>query len=705
MVKQIVPLADQMQVAIESVNSSGQKVTEWFIHLSDNLRVGVGDLVSTGQKIGEVAFTTARARRERVSTGDHLDYRVKVDGQWVNPKTMLSNASTGQVTNVSHKPSGNVTTYDGFAQRAISDNQEFNSEELRKLGLQEVFNNLGVRDLDTAIAHEREKIRRQFQIETIQKDNRLADLLDKLANLQEQSVRSNADIEIQRDLRAAAAEFRNLEFEGLQQTQALSDELATIEGVLSIFPDAIAQIQSSGDAQSQAILPVLNQILTEAENALPKVKGQLEETVGIYKAISEEEAKRIAFIEEQGKLKKLISDLTRQEEIQQLKTNIATQRGTSEQLRQNQLAAERVRLEKRIAQIKQQYDDGEQRRNLIELEERNSAISIEEINREADNRDLSYEQELLNLDSGIDTKRAELIRGDGFELEANRIQRENAISQEDLRYRQQIAQLEKQYAGEPEKLEELKRKAEELNQISLLSIEQQFKDLGNTIRDTALGEFQNFFSEMTRDIDNVGQLFLNMIGNIARSIAQLFAKQAASKIFSLVFRSAVGGFRDGGTVENFEEGGTVERIVPTPISDRLREISAPIRNAFRREGSGGRLAVFTPGEEILSIKTGEAGRYQTLKQEFGVNPLEKIFAGNFVDGGSIEANLLAGLDYKIPKINVSAIGERDRSVQKPTQNYYLSSTFVSPDVDSFKASEYQIQQEQLEQLRRMDGRR
>ena len=158
-------------------------------------------------------------------------------------------------------------------------------------------------------------------------------------------------------------------------------------------------------------------------------------------------------------------------------------------------------------------------------------------------------------------------------------------------------------------------------------------------------------------------------------------------------------------MENFDEGGTVERVVPTPISDRLREISAPISNAFRREGSGGRLAVFTPGEEILSIKTGEAGRYQSLKREFGVNPLEKIFAGNFVDGGSIEANLLAGLDYKIPKINVSAIGERDRSVQKPTQNYYLSSTFVSPDVDSFKASEYQIQQEQLEQLRRMDGRR
>ncbi|MEM9275086.1 MAG: hypothetical protein AAGA80_19295 [Cyanobacteria bacterium P01_F01_bin.143] len=143
----------------------------------------------------------------------------------------------------------------------------------------------------------------------------------------------------------------------------------------------------------------------------------------------------------------------------------------------------------------------------------------------------------------------------------------------------------------------------------------------------------------------------------------------------------------------------------TPISDRLREISAPIRNAFRREGSGGRLAVFTPGEEILSIKTGEAGRYQSLKREFGVNPLEKIFAGNFVDGGSIENNLLAGLDYKIPRINVGAIGSPNRTEPAITKNFYMSSNYHVPDVDSFRASDYQLQQEQLENFRRMDDRR
>ncbi len=255
----------------------------------------------------------------------------------------------------------------------------------------------------------------------------------------------------------------------------------------------------------------------------------------------------------------------------------------------------------------------------------------------------------------------------------------------------------------------LKRKAQELNQVNLESINHQFKDLGMTIRENALGEFQGFFGELVKDMNNFGDLFKKIIGNLASNISGAFAKQAANNIFSGIFGSptttATGGgifgsigkifaglFKYGGTIPNYDEGGTVDRVVPTPISDQLQQLSTPIKNAFRREGNGGRLAVFTPGEEILSIKTGEAGRYQTLKKEFGISPLKKIFAGNFLDGGSIEANLLAGLDYKMPIINVAAIESRERVSQpNTTQVYNLSSTFVTPDLDSFKASEYQIQ--------------
>ncbi|MDJ0900248.1 MAG: peptidoglycan DD-metalloendopeptidase family protein [Xenococcus sp. MO_188.B8] len=728
-VKYIKPLADQMQVAVESINDAGDRVVEWFIHLGQKLNVAVGDRVSAGQKIGEVAHTSAYARKQRVSTGDHLDYRATVNGQWVDPKTLLSDASLG--LNSQNERS---------AIRAIAANEAFNNEKLQQLNLQEIFNSFGIKDLETTVADQKEKIRRQFQIEELQQDNKFAELLNKVANLQEQSVRPNANIETQRELRQVASEFRNFKFEGLQEVQALADELATIEGVLQIFPDAISKIRASGSEEALAVLPVLEQILTDAQNALPQVQNKLEETRDIYKAIAEESAKRVAFIEEQGKLKKQLESVVRREELQQLRSNIAAQRGTNEQRRQNELAAERLRLEKRITEIRQQYGDTDQANELIKLEEKNSAISESNINMEAYNRDLSYEQELLNINSGIEDRKAELARYQGSEMEANKIQRENAIAQENFRYKQQIAQLEQQYAGEPEKLAKLKQQAEALNQVNLESINYQFKDLGMTIRENALGEFQNFFGELVKDLDNVGDLFKKMLGNMANNIAEAFAKRASRNIFDAIFGTptvAVNGgsifgsignifaglFKYGGTVPNYDEGGTVldavahggnpqdraaslERVVPTPISDRLQELSAPIRNAFRREGSGGRLAVFTPGEEILSIKTGEAGRYQGLKRQLGINPLEKIFEGNFLDGGTIEANLLAGLDYKIPNINVAAIEGRERIAQpNTTQVYNLSSTFVTPDLDSFKASEYQIQQEQLEQLRWMNGRR
>ncbi|MBT9316288.1 M23 family metallopeptidase [Leptothoe spongobia] len=93
-VSQIKPLADQLQIAVESMDEQGRKIEEWYIHTSDSL-VEVGDRVTAGQKIAEVASTTAAARAAQVSTGDHLDYRVTVDGDWVDPMTMLKGLPAG----------------------------------------------------------------------------------------------------------------------------------------------------------------------------------------------------------------------------------------------------------------------------------------------------------------------------------------------------------------------------------------------------------------------------------------------------------------------------------------------------------------------------------------------------------------------------------------------------------------------------------
>ena len=58
-----------------------------------------------------------------------------------------------------------------------------------------------------------------------------------------------------------------IKFEGLQEIQGLADELANIQGVIEIFPDAItavpasliAKIRASGSEEFLAVLPVFEQ--------------------------------------------------------------------------------------------------------------------------------------------------------------------------------------------------------------------------------------------------------------------------------------------------------------------------------------------------------------------------------------------------------------------------------------------------------------
>jgi hypothetical protein len=56
----------------------------------------------------------------------------------------------------------------------------------------------------------------------------------------------------------------------------------------------------------------------------------------------------------------------------------------------------------------------------------------------------------------------------------------------------------------------------------------------------------------------------------------------------------------------------------------LKQNAPEVAQAWNAEGEGAQLGVFHTGEELLSRKTGEAGRYQALKRMYGFNPLEKL---------------------------------------------------------------------------------
>jgi hypothetical protein len=85
------------QVHIQGTDWQGP-VEHQLVHV-DNIAVAVGDTVSAGQVVAKVSPT------DSVSTGPHLDWKIKRGGQWVNPQTWAKdakgqNAKQPQMVNV-----------------------------------------------------------------------------------------------------------------------------------------------------------------------------------------------------------------------------------------------------------------------------------------------------------------------------------------------------------------------------------------------------------------------------------------------------------------------------------------------------------------------------------------------------------------------------------------------------------------------------
>lgn len=703
--------------------------------------------------------------------------------------TRFNREGGGNIIEVSNINSDtNSNTNNNIANRAGSLTKELTNNLGQNLDLQKILLQL---DLDgqfeQAIANEQEKIRRQFQLEAITQENKGLDLQDRLSEKQQSASLTTAESEMLSQLRSTASEFRNIKVEGVQELLRLGDTVGNLKGVVEVFPRLIEAINNSGNENLIAAIPVLQSALSNARKQLPELTSQLESTKKNYEAIYSTEEKVTNFISEQGKLKIEAEGISRRTALQTIKTSIATQRGTNEAKRQNELLSEQERLVFRINEIRQQEGYTDFADSLISAERNQSLINEENINRSAEDRDLQYEQKLLQMDSGIASGRATALSAVGNIIEANRVQREAAVAQENLRSLQELIELERTYGANIEKLEELKKKAAEFNSYKLEEIKNQFASLGTTIENLFSANLKSFFEnasnafysngdkekqlleqklafteemlaleEKYRDnpnglefarervkklndekLDKIKEEFdlfnrvvataRNAVINLSKEIARLIVQQAAAKIISSVLGGVLGGIGggvassgggattslnfDGGaaaftasrgiTVPNYKEGGTTgDRIVKKPISDRLKKISQPIRSAFNREGSKGVLGVFTPGEEILSIKTGEAPRYQALKNRLGSEPLEKIFAGNFLEGGTIERNLLSQLNTSTPSINVRAINGMPQQKQVINNVTNFSASVVTPDADSFRKSEYQSQQDIAEALLR-----
>lgn len=681
-----------------------------------------------------------------------VDEKLNIKGAKNTPSLIKDNYSTSS------------TQGNDILSQAQNLNQQRLNIEADKIDLQGLGINLDRQNLKTDIEQQQGRSRRQFETQARERDRAAQQLRDRFSNIGLENQLPTAEGELEKNLINVRSQFRDFDNEIFQQLQRLTDFVRTAQRFIERAPEAIAKLRARGTSADVEAANLISDTLNQTSDALPGYLELIKEIAETQQNLPTAQAEAIKFITEQGKLKIQQQELNKQSLISQLKLNIATLRGTNAQRKELEIAAEKLRLEQRINEIRQQYGNTDYAEELIKTERENSEVNLTKIDNEAVNRELNLEQQLINLQSDKAGKKAGLLNFIGLEFEAGRIQREAAVNSEMMRYKQQIQQLKQSYAGEPEKLAQLLKNAKELNQLNLDNIKLQFKSLGTQLQELSFNNLQGFFSNLftifntggerqqqilqanldyaqklneahdkfkrnpaelaqaknrlkelnNQKLDGIRNEFnlFNRVVNFAKqavseflkSFAQMMARRAAAGIFKSLGLGLGLGFKNGGTVPNFSQGGTIadkeSRIVPSPISSHLKSSSLPIRQAFNREGSKGVLAVFTPGEEILSLRTGEAQRYQALKQELGYNPLQSVFAGNFATGGTIERNLLSNINTRPSSVRFDGSSLNRGTTNNINRSGTVNINVTTPDADSFRMSEYQLGLDAAESLRR-----
>ncbi|MEM7756560.1 MAG: peptidoglycan DD-metalloendopeptidase family protein [Cyanobacteria bacterium P01_A01_bin.40] len=781
-VRHIKPLADQTQVGIETAKG----VMEWFIHLGQNLRVNKGDRVAAGNVIGYVAKTTQQARRAKVSTGDHLDYRVQVNGKWVNPMEYLKSQSS-LVSNVNQPQVSN-----SLGDQALGKVQQL-------LGLKQ--KNLNISQLTTE--QEREALAIQVK-QTIEANKRAIGQGNRenarsLLNVQNRFAEfgitydfQSADNQAKSALRQIEQQFLDANQEVNNQVRNTEDAISTIQNALPVLDSEISRLKAIGTPEALAVAKTKEAAKTELKSSLADLEANLTKIKAIQEDSADLEAKYTQFVITQNELKKQQENFNKQNLKLNQQAFIAQQRGTIEQQRQVKIAQEELRFKLAIAKLQQDNKPGEHLDSLIKGEERQSQINLENIDFKSQQEELDLEKQLLDLQSQIDDKKGGFLSKIGLDLQGDKLKKQSAIAAENIRYQKQLLQIQKDFAKQPDKLAEFTAKAQELNRVNLDNINSQFKSLGGTVRDAFISSTQGFFDNVVNNFfdgatqqnqqalqerlryteeilqleqqyqDQPGMLFhlksrarelneqkldkvagefniLNRaadlakqaIAEVVKQMAAMAAKQAAGRFLSSILGGVFGGtplsspllggtVGGGGTAGGFaggvsafvaDEGATVgsSDIKGRKIGDRatnyLRRSFPGVAQAWKAEGEGARLGVFHTGEELLSRKTGEAGRYQALKQQLGINPLAKI--GVFADGGTVGfdagANILSGFTNSSPGVDLSALSVLDGRGQRAegrSMTVNLSQQIYTPNEDSFRLNADQRNQDLLESLQR-----
>jgi TP901 family phage tail tape measure protein len=272
-------------------------------------------------------------------------------------------------------------------------------------------------------------------------------------------------------------------------------------------------------------------------------------------------------------------------------------------------------------------------------------------------RKLDQAKAVGDIDSQLADAKATRLEKFGLPDQANGLREQAAIAQEMIRYKQQLLDLQATYKDEPQILDELIQKANQLNQINLTNIKDQFKSIGETIQDSAQSALTGFFTDVFQGTKSVEDAFRDMAVGILKTIASMAAQMLAANIvrgLGSLFGNAIGGGGGGfGSLLGFASGGLISGP-GTGTSDSV-------------------LARVSHGEFIMN-----ADAVSTWGPDFLHALNAKQMPASIVDVGSVSNNRSGGRQTVVNQtINVQ-----------------------TPDANSFNKTSYQRDRDSAETIRR-----
>ena len=290
-------------------------------------------------------------------------------------------------------------------------------------------------------------------------------------------------------------------------------------------------------------------------------------------------------------------------------------------------------LDEQIAQLNTQIKEvGNQSKTNFDILAKESQKAIEQAKFADKESALNKEAGLIDSSATLAQSQAGMLRDRGLEYRASKIEAGAAKAQEEIRYKQELLQIERQIAEAKgtaneyteEEITTLMSNAEAINKINLENISSQVRTLGKDLLDVTKNALGGFFTDLISGSKSASQAFSDFIGNIANQLTQLAVNKLIANLFGgglfggggkipgLSGGGGIFGFYQGGIVPNYAYGGSVKAV-----SDALnRERAASGRNPV--------LAALTPGEMVLTVQ--QAKRFQELQ-------LDKVL--NFANGGIV----------------------------------------------------------------------